>query len=52
MALSLSGCATNGAGISCAALAPIYVSKADVLTDGTARAILVHNESWEANCGR
>jgi len=29
----------------------IYISKDDVLTDGTARQILNHNETFEKNCG-
>lgn len=35
----------------CLAFKPIYVSKNDVLTDGTARAILAHNETGEKKCG-
>lgn len=34
----------------CLWVAPIYVSRQDVLTDGTAVAILSHNEKWKANC--
>lgn len=30
---------------------PIYVSKADVLTDGTADQIRAHNETGQAKCG-
>lgn len=30
---------------------PIYVSKADVLTDDTAKEILAHNKSGSARCG-
>lgn len=46
------GCATSGAVISCPAwVKPIFVSKQDVLTDGTAKAILQHNETWQAVCG-
>jgi len=29
---------------------PILISKSDNLTDGTARQILAHNETWNANC--
>lgn len=29
---------------------PVYVSKDDVFTPGTARQILAHNETWEAQC--
>ena len=35
---------------SCQWVAPIYIRKSDVLTIQTARAILNHNETWEANC--
>lgn len=34
----------------CAWVQPILISKKDVLTDETARAVLTHNESWEAAC--
>lgn len=30
---------------------PILVADADILTDATARAILAHDEAWEARCG-
>lgn len=30
---------------------PIFVSKSDVLTDETARAILAHNQTGAKNCG-
>lgn len=42
-----SGPATDGA---CSWVKPIYVSKSDQLTDGTARQILAHNETWERVC--
>jgi hypothetical protein len=29
---------------------PIYISQADVFTDGTARQILAHNETWARIC--
>lgn len=29
---------------------PIYVHKSDVLTAGSARQILAHNETWESVC--
>jgi hypothetical protein len=35
----------------CLAFKPIYVSKNDVLTDGTARAILAHNVTGAKKCG-
>jgi hypothetical protein len=48
----LGACAQSGAGTSaCSGWKPIYVSRADVLTDGTARAILAHNETGRALCG-
>jgi hypothetical protein len=51
-ALLLSGCATAGRVTdACGPWRPIYVSKADVLTDGTARAILAHNETGAKLCG-
>lgn len=28
---------------------PIYISKEDRLTEGTAKQIAVHNETWEQN---
>lgn len=34
----------------CKWVSPIYISKADTLTAGTARQILTHNETWKANC--
>ena len=46
-----SACATNGAATDgCTWVKPIFISKSDVLTEGTARGILAHNESWEAIC--
>lgn len=47
----LSGCAGSGAATRlevCGPWQPIYVSKADVLTEGTARQILAHNEVGRA----
>jgi len=35
---------------SCPLIEPILVSEDDVLTDGTARQILIHNEMWERLC--
>lgn len=29
---------------------PIYIHAIDVLTPGTARQVLAHNETWEAKC--
>lgn len=50
--LLASGCSTSGAVTegACVWVKPIYVSKSDALTDGTARQILAHNETWAANC--
>jgi hypothetical protein len=48
----LAGCASGGVGIDpCGPWRPIYVSRADSLTDGTARAILAHNETGARLCG-
>lgn len=48
----LTGCATNGAGTegSCAAFRPIYTSRADVFTDGTAEQLLAHNLTGAQLC--
>lgn len=58
MALLVNACALDGYGIEsarksdfCAIARPIYISRADVLTDGTAREILNHNEKGELFCG-
>lgn len=48
----LTSCTNAGSGTSCAWMRPIYISKDDVLTEGTARAILGHNEAWTAVCAR
>lgn len=52
--LCISGCATNGSVIdtACAWVRPIMVSRDDVLTDETARSILIHNETWERVCSQ
>ena len=49
----LSGCATSGAGTEgvCTAFRPIYTSRADVFTDGTAEQLLVHNLTGGRLCG-
>ncbi len=50
--LSVSACANAGSGTNyCAIAEPIYISKQDVLTDTTAREILVHNEVGASLCG-
>ena len=62
LAILLVSCATSGPGTKpdaapvivdngCAWAKPIYVSKADVLTDGTAGAILAHNVTGARLCG-
>jgi hypothetical protein len=60
----LNGCGTTGPAIEpqvitntrivdtgCNWLKPIYVSKADVLTEGTAQQILAHNQTGAQRCG-
>lgn len=48
----LAGCSGTGGGIDpCGAWRPILVSRADVLTDGSARQILAHNETGRRLCG-
>lgn len=50
--LLLSGCASGGAAIdACGPWRPILVSRADVLTDLTARQVLAHNETGHRLCG-
>lgn len=49
--LVASACATVGpATDGCAWVKPIYVSREDVLSDGTVDQILGHNEKWERIC--
>lgn len=50
----LTSCATSGLGTDtgCLWTSTIYISKADVLTDGTARQLLGHNRAREANCAQ
>ena len=45
-------CATNGAvtDSGCAWARPIWLAKADNLTEPTETAILEHNETWERVC--
>lgn len=55
-ALLLTACTTTGPEIkivdtSCDWTRPIYVSRSDILTDGTARQLLAHNETGAARCG-
>ena len=60
-ALLLSGCATNGVvtdapvviDTGCLWTRPIYVSRSqDQLSEETASAILVHNQTWQRRCQR
>lgn len=53
--LLLTACATSGPATEvvdagCYWTRPIYISREDILTDETARQILVHNETWELRC--
>lgn len=49
----LTGCATAGPGTegTCTAFRPIYVSRADQLTEETAQQLLTHNETGVRVCG-
>ncbi|MBP2233141.1 hypothetical protein J2847_006476 [Azospirillum agricola] len=49
----LTGCATAGPGTegACAAFRPVYISRADALTDGTAEQLLAHNATGARLCG-
>lgn len=51
MAPLLSSCAATGQGNECAAFIPVYIAKADQLTDGTARQILQNNRTGKELCG-
>jgi hypothetical protein len=51
LALPLGGCAMTGRVTKpdpCAGWSPIMVSKQDILTDGTSKQILAHNEHGKA----
>jgi len=52
MVMLLSGCAILGRETNayCDIANPIYISKQDEFTDGTARQILQHNETWKRIC--
>ena len=53
MTTLLAACATVGpATDGCEWVVPILVSQQDDLTDGTARQILAHNETWSHICER
>jgi len=52
----LTGCLATGPetrviDTACSWTRPIYISKADVLSDGTARQIVAHNETGKRRCG-
>jgi hypothetical protein len=50
--LLLTGCATSGPAIdACGPWRAIYVGKADVLTEDTARSLLAHNRTGRELCG-
>ena len=51
--IPLAGCATSSVVPSdpCGPFRPIYVGKADVLTEQTARDLLAHNRSGRELCG-
>lgn len=53
MASLLSGCGTTGpeTDLGCTWARPIYVSRVDSLTKGTADQILAHNEAGAKRCG-
>lgn len=57
LAVLLSGCGTTAGpeikivDTGCDWTRPIYMSRADILTDGSARQILAHNETGAARCG-
>lgn len=54
MSFGVTGCATTtkpAAPDFCGTAAPIFVSKADVITDRTARRILEHNLTGRKLCG-
>lgn len=55
--LLLTACASGGRATEvvdagCDWTRPVLVSQFDVLTDGTARQILAHNETWALRCGK
>ena len=47
----LTSCGNDGRATDCAWARPIYTSRADQLTDGTARQILTHNDTGAEICG-
>lgn len=49
---STKGLAESGVVDGCSWVRPVYLSTEDVLTDETARQVLVLNETWEKVCSR
>jgi len=51
MTLSISSCVSVGASKNnCSWVQPILLEEKDTLTTGTARSILLHNETWAEIC--
>lgn len=50
LGLFLASCGIIGSGDDCSWARPILVADEDVLSEETARDILVHNEVWERLC--
>lgn len=58
MMMSITSCATNGVAdpvvvdTACNWVQPVYLTEQDIMTldEQTKRAILSHNEKWDANC--
>ena len=51
MTLLLASCVTVGGGKTyCSWVKPILISDNDKLSNGTARRILAHNETWDQFC--
>jgi hypothetical protein len=48
--LLASACSAGSATDFCVLAQPIFISRADQLTDETVRQLLAHNETWEAIC--
>lgn len=46
----LSGCGSGKETSQCSWAKALYISQYDILTEITMRGILLHNETWEANC--
>lgn len=49
--MTLTACSTSGTRSSgCDWVKPLYVDKADLLSQDTKRAILLHNQNWSDIC--